>query len=171
MHFFYVFSTWTSKNLIAVRWKNNRKRKTGVNVLGPRNFAIFFWANCQGPRFASEASYVKIRVIFLIYPWKKGSSYFNYFVILCCKLLHIFLMLIFEISGMLSMANEGPDSNGSQFFITVTRLNKLDGKHVVFGRIHDETSYSLIEKINRECGLDNGTPTKVVKIVNTGQYK
>ena len=102
---------------------------------------------------------------------KKGSSYFNYFVILCCKLLHIFLMLIFEISGMLSMANEGPDSNGSQFFITVTRLNKLDGKHVVFGRIHDETSYSLIEKINRECGLDNGTPTKVVKIVNTGQYK
>ena len=97
--------------------------------------------------------------------------YFNYFAILCCKLLHIFLMLIFEISGMLSMANEGPDSNGSQFFITVTRLNKLDGKHVVFGRIHDETSYSLIEKINRECGLDNGTPTKVVKIVNTGQYK
>ena len=113
----------------------------------------------------------KFEWIFIIYPWKKGSSYFNYFVILCCKLLHIFLMLIFEISGMLSMANEGPDSNGSQFFITVTRLNKLDGKHVVFGRIHDETSYSLIEKINRECGLDNGTPTKVVKIVNTGQYK
>ena len=72
---------------------------------------------------------------------------------------------------MLSMANEGPDSNGSQFFITVTKLNKLDGKHVVFGRIHDETSYNLIEKINRECGEDDGTVTKIVKIVNTGQYK
>ena len=73
--------------------------------------------------------------------------------------------------GMLSMANEGPDSNGSQFFITVTKLPKLNGKHVVFGRIHDDTSYNLMEKINMECGGEDGKPTKVVKIVNGGQYR
>ena len=46
------------------------------------------------------------------------------------------------------LSHLGPDTNGSQFFITVTKLSKLNGKHVVFGRVHDETSYNLIEKIN-----------------------
>ena len=72
---------------------------------------------------------------------------------------------------LLSKIILGPDSNGSQFFITVTKLSKLNGKHVVFGRVHDETSYNLMEKINMECGQEDGKPIKVVKIVNGGQYR
>merc|ERR1719461_2790305 len=48
--------------------------------------------------------------------------------------------------GLLSMANEGPDTNGSQFFFTLSpNLKMLDERHVVFGRIYNEESYRLIE--------------------------
>jgi len=63
--------------------------------------------------------------------------------------LNIIIFKLKLMPGLVSMANEGPDSNGSQFFITLTKLNKLDGKNVVVGRVFDETSFNLIEMLNQ----------------------
>ncbi|MCJ1307867.1 Peptidyl-prolyl cis-trans isomerase B [Agyrium rufum] len=70
--------------------------------------------------------------------------------------------------GLLSMANSGKDTNGSQFFITVAITSWLDGKHVVFGEVLE--GYEVVEKIeNAPASQGNNKPHKTVKIAKSGE--
>jgi len=69
-------------------------------------------------------------------------------------------------AGMLSMANSGPDSNGSQFFICTTATAHLDGKHVVFGSVVE--GLDIVARLNN-LGSQKGNPRSPVLIENCGQ--
>ncbi|MCU0692320.1 MAG: peptidylprolyl isomerase [Polyangiaceae bacterium] len=69
-------------------------------------------------------------------------------------------------SGILSMANAGPNTNGSQFFICTAETSWLDGKHVVFGRVLD--GMPVVKQMDA-CGSRSGQPSKQVVIANCGQ--
>ena len=67
---------------------------------------------------------------------------------------------------LLSMANSGPNTNGSQFFITFKETPWLDGKHVVFGRVIKGGEFiKELEKVS--CG-ENNIPNKDIIIVDCG---
>lgn len=68
--------------------------------------------------------------------------------------------------GILSMANAGPDTNGSQFFICTGRTPWLDGKHVVFGKVVD--GYSVVKEMEK-VGSQSGTTSETVVIEDCGQ--
>eukprot|EP00745_Piridium_sociabile_P038208 TRINITY_DN69752_c0_g1_i1.p1 TRINITY_DN69752_c0_g1~~TRINITY_DN69752_c0_g1_i1.p1 ORF type:complete len:177 (-),score=22.07 TRINITY_DN69752_c0_g1_i1:107-637(-) len=71
-----------------------------------------------------------------------------------------------DVPYLLSMANAGPGTNGSQFFITAVKCTWLDGKHVVFGRV--TSGSDIVDKLQR-FGTPAGSVAKKVRISDCGQ--
>eukprot|EP00192_Tetraselmis_astigmatica_P012038 CAMPEP_0117678222 /NCGR_PEP_ID=MMETSP0804-20121206/17181_1 /TAXON_ID=1074897 /ORGANISM="Tetraselmis astigmatica, Strain CCMP880" /LENGTH=387 /DNA_ID=CAMNT_0005487593 /DNA_START=27 /DNA_END=1190 /DNA_ORIENTATION=+ len=70
-------------------------------------------------------------------------------------------------AGILSMANAGPNTNGSQFFILFEPQPHLDGKHTVFGRVVDNDSMKVLRKME-DLGTKSGAPKDAVYISECG---
>ena len=69
--------------------------------------------------------------------------------------------------GILSMANAGPNTNGSQFFLCFIQTTWLDGKHCVFGRVSN--GLDVLDKIeNAQLGAGD-KPVKPIVIADCGQ--
>ena len=67
--------------------------------------------------------------------------------------------------GVVSMANSGRDSNGSQFFICVAKTPHLDGRHVVFGVV--ESGWEVVKEIEG-MGSRSGSPMGKVVVTDCG---
>jgi peptidylprolyl isomerase len=68
--------------------------------------------------------------------------------------------------GLLSMANAGPNTNGSQFFITFAPAEWLDGKHVVFGEVVE--GLDLLQRLEG-LGSQSGKTKAPIQISDSGQ--
>merc|ERR1712183_1047953 len=69
--------------------------------------------------------------------------------------------------GILSMANCGPNTNGSQFFLCTVKTGWLDGKHVVFGKVTEDTM-DVVKKVET-FGSQSGKTSRKITITDCGQ--
>ena len=73
------------------------------------------------------------------------------------------LTLSFDKPGILAMANRGPDTNGSQFFITTAPTTWLNGHHTIFG--HGHSGYDIVSKIENTPTGTGDRPVQDQKII------
>ena len=75
--------------------------------------------------------------------------------------------LLFDVPGRLAMANSGPATNGSQFFITEAPVEELNGKHTIFGQCdsHSVTLVGAIARVERNSNDRPITPVVINKVV------
>lgn len=69
-------------------------------------------------------------------------------------------------AGVVSMANSGPNTNGSQFFICLDKTDWLNGKHVVFGQVVE--GMDVVRKMEK-CGTQSGKTSRQVRIADCGE--
>jgi peptidyl-prolyl cis-trans isomerase A (cyclophilin A) len=72
--------------------------------------------------------------------------------------------LSFDRPYLLAMANSGPNTNGSQFFITVGRTPHLNRKHTIFGEVADDASRKVVDAIATTATDRQDRPTTDVVI-------
>jgi len=72
----------------------------------------------------------------------------------------------FDKPGLLAMANRGPNTNGSQFFVTTAKTDWLNMKHTIFGEVTQ--GYDVVQKIEA-LGSRNGMPKEKVQILKITQ--
>jgi len=70
----------------------------------------------------------------------------------------------FDKKGLLAMANRGPDTNGSQFFITTSTPGHLNGKHTIFGEV--VSGYPVVEAISEVKTMMGSRPADPVTLVS-----
>jgi peptidyl-prolyl cis-trans isomerase A (cyclophilin A) len=74
--------------------------------------------------------------------------------------------LNFDRPYLLAMANAGPNTNGSQFFITVAPTTWLNRKHSIFGEVKDVASQAVVDKIAAAKTGANDKPVQAIKITS-----